>query len=258
MDTAKDPYVTLGVLPTAEDVVIRAAYKALALRYHPDRFDAARAPQGARSMSEINAAYALISNPDQRKVFDSQAGSQASDSWFSDDPDDLPPTQDPLAHDWAVAVGIYPDLEELESHLARITWRLAYSYRAYLLDSKLFAKRRQIAEDIRNKFFAMHFGDNTRLVAFATGLIECGQKQAAMALHAASHALGSNADPDQVITQIKNTYALPFAEADASLMRRLGISYDGKQYQYGQYRYDKLSDAADFAELQAGKKLPGS
>jgi len=34
----KDYYIILGVLPDAEDVVIRAAYKALVQRYHPDRF----------------------------------------------------------------------------------------------------------------------------------------------------------------------------------------------------------------------------
>ena len=32
MDATKDYYAILGVLPTAEDVVIRAAYKALAQR----------------------------------------------------------------------------------------------------------------------------------------------------------------------------------------------------------------------------------
>ena len=34
----KDYYAILGVTPQAEDVVIKAAYRALAQRYHPDRF----------------------------------------------------------------------------------------------------------------------------------------------------------------------------------------------------------------------------
>jgi curved DNA-binding protein CbpA len=34
----KDYYVILGVLPDAEDIVIKAAYKALVQRYHPDRY----------------------------------------------------------------------------------------------------------------------------------------------------------------------------------------------------------------------------
>ena len=34
----KDYYRTLGVLDDAEDIVIKAAYHALAQRYHPDRW----------------------------------------------------------------------------------------------------------------------------------------------------------------------------------------------------------------------------
>ncbi|PPD40379.1 MAG: molecular chaperone DnaJ, partial [Methylocystis sp.] len=38
MSEAKDYYRTLGILPAAEDFIIQAAYRALAQRYHPDRF----------------------------------------------------------------------------------------------------------------------------------------------------------------------------------------------------------------------------
>ena len=34
----KTYYQILGVTPDAEDIVIRAAYKALSQRYHPDKF----------------------------------------------------------------------------------------------------------------------------------------------------------------------------------------------------------------------------
>ena len=37
MQGLPDHYATLGVLPDAEDIVVRAAYRALAQRYHPDR-----------------------------------------------------------------------------------------------------------------------------------------------------------------------------------------------------------------------------
>jgi curved DNA-binding protein CbpA len=35
--SSPDHYSVIGVLPTADDVVIRAAYRALAQRYHSDR-----------------------------------------------------------------------------------------------------------------------------------------------------------------------------------------------------------------------------
>lgn len=39
MSSNQDHYAVLGVTSDAEDIVIRAAYKALAQRYHPDKAD---------------------------------------------------------------------------------------------------------------------------------------------------------------------------------------------------------------------------
>ena len=35
----KDYYCILGVIKSAEDIVIKAAYRALAQKYHPDKFE---------------------------------------------------------------------------------------------------------------------------------------------------------------------------------------------------------------------------
>lgn len=59
MDSTKDYYAVLGVLPNAEDVVVRAAYRALAQRYHPDRFTGSE-NEANRRMSEINEAYQVL------------------------------------------------------------------------------------------------------------------------------------------------------------------------------------------------------
>ena len=52
-----DPYAVLQVLPTADQEVINAAFKALAMKYHPDR-DATR--RAADKMAELNRAYAIL------------------------------------------------------------------------------------------------------------------------------------------------------------------------------------------------------
>lgn len=62
-----DPYTVLQVLPTAEDEVIRAAFRALAFKFHPDRDGSEYA---ALRMREINLAYALIKTPGARAAFD--------------------------------------------------------------------------------------------------------------------------------------------------------------------------------------------
>jgi len=62
-----DPYAVLQVLPTAEDEVIRAAFRALAFKFHPDRDSSEYA---ALRMREINLAYAVVKTPGARAAFD--------------------------------------------------------------------------------------------------------------------------------------------------------------------------------------------
>jgi curved DNA-binding protein CbpA len=63
----KDHYAVLGVAPAAEQVVIRAAYRALMRRYHPDADASAEAAEQARA---INAAYAVLGDPEKRSRYD--------------------------------------------------------------------------------------------------------------------------------------------------------------------------------------------
>jgi len=75
----KDYYAILGVLPSVEDFVIRAAYRALAQRYHPDKLPDCRATAEAR-MREINEAYAILSDERLRAKYDAQGISVRSSS----------------------------------------------------------------------------------------------------------------------------------------------------------------------------------
>lgn len=63
----RDAYEVLQVQPGAHEVVIRAAYRALAALYHPDR-DGSQASQ--RRMAELNAAFALVRTADLRQAYD--------------------------------------------------------------------------------------------------------------------------------------------------------------------------------------------
>ncbi|GAB4274321.1 MAG: hypothetical protein Kow0065_22730 [Methylomicrobium sp.] len=53
---AKNYYRILGLADNAEDVVVRAAFKLLAHRYHPDKWPEDK-DRANRMMSEINRAY---------------------------------------------------------------------------------------------------------------------------------------------------------------------------------------------------------
>jgi DnaJ-class molecular chaperone len=61
----KDYYKTLGVPKTADEKTIKAAYRKLARKYHPDVNKGS-----ADRFKEINEAYTVLSDPDKRKRYD--------------------------------------------------------------------------------------------------------------------------------------------------------------------------------------------
>lgn len=63
-----NPYKILKISRDAPDEVIRAAYKVLASKYHPDKNPGDEI--SARIMQQINDAYALLSDPIQRSAYD--------------------------------------------------------------------------------------------------------------------------------------------------------------------------------------------
>lgn len=209
MDRTKDYYATLGVLPTAEDVVLRAAYRALAQRYHPDRFNGPK-DDANRRMAEINDAYAVLSDTTRRREYDRLRGSraQAGDSYFTDESTQAPPGADPLERDWQVALKYHPDLRDLGERLGKISWRLAYSFRAYMLEAKPFSNRQQIADAMERQFLEAYFGTNRAIVRFAQELIDGGHKAAAKTLNAAIRVLGSEIDAEDVIRRIRTEFNL--------------------------------------------------
>ncbi len=68
----KNYYHILQVDPQAEQEVIDAAYRRLMLKYHPDvtRVEGKDSPEFLRKVQDINEAYATLSDPLQRKVYD--------------------------------------------------------------------------------------------------------------------------------------------------------------------------------------------
>ena len=66
----KDYYKILGVKPSATGAEIKTAYRALAFKYHPDKN-----PENSLSeahFKEIQEAYATLSHPGKRRVYDDE------------------------------------------------------------------------------------------------------------------------------------------------------------------------------------------
>lgn len=98
--TTADHYSVLGVSPSADEVVIRAAYRALAQRYHPDKWQG-DPTVATQKMAEINAAYAVLSDREKKREYDQRQRAPAkSEPYQGDDDRDQEPEHDQLRDDW--------------------------------------------------------------------------------------------------------------------------------------------------------------
>lgn len=79
MSAKRDYYEILGVDKSASLNEIKSQYRKLALKFHPDRN---KSPDAAEHFKEISEAYAVLSEPEKRKVYD-QYGHAGVDGRYS-------------------------------------------------------------------------------------------------------------------------------------------------------------------------------
>jgi len=80
---ADDYYKTLGVEKNADAEVIKKAYRKLALKYHPDRNPGNR--EAEEKFKKISEAYAVLSDPEKRKQYESFGSDQFSQRYSQED-----------------------------------------------------------------------------------------------------------------------------------------------------------------------------
>ena len=77
MATQRDFYEVLGVTKTATEAEIKAAYRKMALKWHPDR-NADKKEEAEQKFKEINEAYQILSDQQKKAQYD-QFGHAAFD-----------------------------------------------------------------------------------------------------------------------------------------------------------------------------------
>lgn len=204
--TDTDLYFVLGVLPDAEDVVIAAAYRALAKRYHPDQWKGDPSVAHQR-MTELNKAYAILGDTKSRTEYDKTRSKSRQPDFTSDTDDDqsqaFTSALDEVEDRWKTACSIYPDLAEHRSRLARISTSQAFAYVTTLLETKAFKRRVEIAAHLEQVSLERYFGTNQKILSFARELILEGHKAAAKALNHLVTVMGSDVDPDLLIARVR-------------------------------------------------------
>ena len=205
----RDLYSILGVLPDAEEVVIKAAYRALAQRYHPDKWKG-NAAEAHQRMVLLNQAYAVLSDPSKRSAYDATRKPSNRAQFEPDDEEDRGQAFDSalgeLEERWNTACAIFPDLVEHRARLAKISTTLAFAYVTTLLDSKLFTHRGAMASHVEQVFLERYFGINPKILDYGRSLIFAGHKAAAKALNNLVDVMGSNVDADLMIGRIDKQF----------------------------------------------------
>jgi len=124
-------YEILGVSPSAEDIVIRAAYRALAQRYHPDKLSDATEIAASR-MRAIQEAYDVLSDPVSRVAYDASLSSEDHSQYFpSTSPHSIANLE---AQSWEILLRLHPELGSNLNRLESQQKHLAKTYRSLLLE----------------------------------------------------------------------------------------------------------------------------
>lgn len=209
MDAPSDFYQVLGVLPDAEQIVITAAYRALASRYHPDRW-AGDTTEATRRMSEINSAYDAVGTPEKRASYDRLRSTTTST--FGENSEQVDAAFDDAMSDletrWQTAVSLMPDLQKIRDHLAKTAHRLAFAFVVIMLESKKFPQRVEIAQQLETNFLERYFGTNPEIIVFAKDLISTGNKQAVKMLNNYIDVVGSEVPAQTIIRKITDQYQI--------------------------------------------------
>ena len=215
MNPNKDYYSILGVLPTAEDAIVRRAYKALAQYYKNDRNSLESAKE---RLQEINEAYGVLSDSAKRRAYDEARGdSPASDyeTYQAEEEEIGDSFLNDIAAQWAMAVEYFPGAEGERRKLAKISKRLAFSFQLALLENQKFspASVRLLATTMRDEFIATYCGAGREMRDFALRLIELGRRDALLELNKAVKVLGAGKNErKQTLDRIAEKFNLVVAD----------------------------------------------
>lgn len=137
-----DPWQVLGVSRNASDEEIKAAYRKLAQKYHPDLNPGDAA--AAKKMQEINAAYDMIKNPDayrQAQAREQRSSGTAGGAGYAE-------YADPFSGGWNPFTGGFGGAwQQQEQQQQSYTYNASYD--TVLHDARSFIEARDFDAAIR-------------------------------------------------------------------------------------------------------------
>jgi hypothetical protein len=162
------------------DVVIKAAFRALAKEYHPDR---AHADSGDTDrFIEIQAAYSVLSKPDSRSKYDAEL--EEAFVAFAPSPPDMPGAgESRFPVPWSSEPHDAADIERICTRLSLYSEPLAQAFHEACLRGECGNDPWACAEEMENGFFREYFGEDPDIQAFARLLLLRSLTEAAASLN---------------------------------------------------------------------------
>jgi curved DNA-binding protein CbpA len=203
----KDYYRTLGILDDAEDIIIKAAYRALAQRYHPDKWAGDKA-EATKRMTEINEAYSVLSDASNRKKYDDEffkfkarddATEQNSNGFFEEELDEIDEA-------WKLAVDFFPSIQNDFFELRKINSVLANTFKTALIESQEFKKSSELRKKYEKEYLIRFYGENKYIRNFVKFLLINNEKNAAVKVNAIVRHLGKSASFTQIYDKIYSEF----------------------------------------------------
>ena len=202
----KNYYSILGLDTDAEDVVIKAAYRSLCQKYHPDKWlhDTAFA---TKKLQEINEAYAVLSDLTRKADFDEvfKKSQQGTDYAFASKTmeDDV---FDESNEAWSIAIGFYPEIERYYQYLRNFRGALANEFKGLMLETKKFNDARAVAVRLEHNFLNTYFGDDKDVLKLARELLLKRLVEEAKLLNKLVNTMGASVSARQYESQLTKTF----------------------------------------------------
>lgn len=73
-ETKRDYFEVLGIPRTADEETVKRAYRALAVKYHPDLQPPDKKEAAQKCFMEVSEAYQVLSDPARRRQYQQSAG----------------------------------------------------------------------------------------------------------------------------------------------------------------------------------------
>lgn len=202
MDTSKDYYAILGVLPSIDQAALGAVYRALMKKYHPDVFSGSKT-DAERISKELNEAYGVLGDAGSRAAYDTarkakNANAGDYESQNTDDTDSGSAKDEAIERDWEFLVKYYPNAEQERKKLAAISRAVAFAFQMSILEAKNAAQAQAVSARMKNEFLQRYFGSNPRIHEFVLEAIADQRRDVAVEVNRAIKVAGTpSADTEE-------------------------------------------------------------